>query len=500
MALFGKSKTSGDGGKAKAKADGYKRDPKKGRKFFEHAETVADAKNYDYAVELYVNGLRHMPDAMDKHEALLEVAKRRKVSGGKPAGMKDKLKKLGDETIDKMLHAEKIWAMDFTNPSLAYDVMKNAVAADGEQDHESDDSYNLAEIAYWIGEMAADFNAAAKKPDKKLYLHVRDRFGDIGAWDKAVDCHRRAIAMDPGDQNLIAELKDLEAQKYTMDRKEAKTSLENVKGSEEQELIQAELDTSGTQDERLIAARRAEYEEDPEDVDKLTKLVDALTRTGQNEHEDEAIELLKAAYETTTQYRYKSRAGDIKMKQLQRSVRDYKQFVDAAPDSEEYREKYDAAVKERLDFELGEYQDRVKNYPTDLRLKYEFGRRLFQANMLDEAIGMLQQATKEPKSRSASHVLLGRAFMQKDWLDEAIATLQEGFNNHEVKDDNVGKELRYDLMLAHKKVGADKSDDEHLEKAQQHASALLQADINYKDIRDQLEAIRNARKSLEGGG
>ncbi len=486
MALFGKSKSSSGGG------DGFKRDPRKARKFFEHAQTVADSKQYDYAIELYINGLRHLPDAMDKHEALLEVAKRRKVAGGK-AG---RAKKLGSETIDQMLHAEKVWAMDFTIPKLAYEVMRHAAEADQEEGNED---YSLGEVAFWIGEMASDFNAAAKKPDKKLYLAIRDRFSEIGRHDKAVEVHRRAIALDPKDQSLIDQLKDLEALKYTMDRKEAKSSLDNLKGSEEQARIQAELDTSGTQNERLIAAARAAYDEDPEDLDKLGKLVDALVRTAEDEHENEAVELLNTAHQASGQYRYKSRAGDIKMKQLTRAVRNYKQFVDAAPEDEEFRSKYNAAVKERLDFELAEYQDRVKNYPTDLRLKYEFGRRLFQAGLTDEAIGMLQQSTREPKSRSASHLMLGKAFIVKEWVDEAISTLEEGFNAHEVKDDPVGKEMRYDLMTAYKNRGTEKGDAQDLETAQQHASALLQADINYKDIREQVEAIRNARKTLEGG-
>ncbi|MEM1446785.1 MAG: hypothetical protein AAGF84_12070 [Planctomycetota bacterium] len=488
MALFGKSSSNGGD-------DRFKRDLKKARRFYEHAETAADSKNYDYAVELYVNGLRHDPDNMGKHEALLDVAKRRKVGGGKRV----KAKKFTSENVDLMLQAEKTWATDFTDADLAYQVMKYAVSAN---DEEHDADYALGEVAYWIGEMAADFNAASKKPSKTLYLNIRDRFSAIGAHSKALEIHRRALALTPQDSKLLEQLKDLEALKYTEERKEAGGALSNVKDADEQARIQAEQDTSGreSQIDMVINARITEFKENKDDVDVMSKLVDALLRDTDNEiRENQAIEVLERAYKKSGQYRYKTRAGDVKMKQLTRAVREYKQFVDAAPESEEYQEKYQGAVKARQDFELGEYQERVKNYPTDLRLKYEFGRRLFGAGMHDEAIGMLQQATKEPKSRSAAHLMLGRAFMSKEWTDEAINTLQEGFDQHEVKDDNVGKELRYDLMLAHKDRGVAKQDDGELETAQTHASALLQADINYKDIRDQLEAIRGERKKLQGG-
>ncbi|MEM6853880.1 MAG: hypothetical protein AAF593_05675, partial [Planctomycetota bacterium] len=102
MAFFGKKKSSDDsstaqteaggagdngGGEAAASGPSFPRDPRKARKFFDHAETVAEAKNYDYAIEMYINGLRHDPDNMTRHEELLDVAKRRKVGGGKKAGL-----------------------------------------------------------------------------------------------------------------------------------------------------------------------------------------------------------------------------------------------------------------------------------------------------------------------------------------------------------------------------------------------------------------------------
>ena len=79
MALSFLDKFKG-GSKDKSPGDGFKRDARKARRFFEHAETTADARNYDYAIDCYVNGLRHDPDNMAQHEALYEVAKRRQSS------------------------------------------------------------------------------------------------------------------------------------------------------------------------------------------------------------------------------------------------------------------------------------------------------------------------------------------------------------------------------------------------------------------------------------
>jgi tetratricopeptide (TPR) repeat protein len=366
-------------------------------------------------------------------------------------------------------------------------------------DHEEgNEDYNLGEVAFWIGSMAMDFNASAKKPNKSLLVEIRDRFSEIGRYDKAVEANRRAIGLDPSDDKLIAAQKDLEALRYTMERKEVSKTLDNVKDKEAQEQIQRQLSTHGGGDanRKLIESRRAEYEDNPDDIDKLNKLVDALIRTGEDDDENDGIKLLQQAYEKTSQYRHKVRAGDIRMKQHQRVIRNYKQFVDAAPGDEEYRKKYEQAVKARLDFELGEYADRVKNYPTDLRLKYELGRRQYQAGQIDEAIGSLQQATGDPKSRSGAHLLLGKSFLNKGWTDEAINTMEKGLEQHEVKDDPVGKELQYDIMLAYLMLAEKDRDAEKLKTAQQYASALLQADIGYRDIRDRMGQIRKLSESL----
>ena len=83
----------------------------RGHVFFDRGKAVADAGNYDYAIEMYIQGLRLDPDNVDAHQALREIALKRKVSGGKDMGMLDKMKmpKAKDEK-QAMLNAEKLLA------------------------------------------------------------------------------------------------------------------------------------------------------------------------------------------------------------------------------------------------------------------------------------------------------------------------------------------------------------------------------------------------------
>lgn len=57
-----------------------------GGKFFKHANTLAETGNYDYAVEMFVMGLRQEPTNLLQHKALREMAMKRRLAGGKPAG------------------------------------------------------------------------------------------------------------------------------------------------------------------------------------------------------------------------------------------------------------------------------------------------------------------------------------------------------------------------------------------------------------------------------
>jgi tetratricopeptide (TPR) repeat protein len=200
--LFKKKSNNGDGESKNGKPSkpDFTPDPRKARKFFDHAQAVADTRNYDYAIECYVQGLRHDPEAMDKHEALREVALKRKVNNGKPAGMFEKSPVRGKTTLDKMLAAEYLWSKDPLNPTHALAVMENAVASE------------LYEVGHWVGDMVLEANQTAKRPSKQIYIKARDLYAQMEVFDKAVDACRLAVAMDSENPQLVRALRDLEAE------------------------------------------------------------------------------------------------------------------------------------------------------------------------------------------------------------------------------------------------------------------------------------------------
>lgn len=497
MALFGLGKKP-SGGKGKTNdaeasvgddGEGFKRSLRNANKFFDYGDVAADAKNFDYAVECYIGGLRHNPDKLERHEQLHDIAKRRSVNGGKPM----KVKPIGPSKVDRMLRAEKAWACDWNNVVHMADMIDAAVEADLREG----ESANLGEIAYWVAGLALQYNANPNaKPNRRVYMRIIDAMEKIEAFDLALQAAQRSLMLRE-DENLRARIKDLTAQRYTKESSqgEGEGFQKNIKNKDEQERIQAELDTTGSQTDKLIAAMREQYDENPEDMDRLQKLVDALVRAESIEQEQEAISLLLKAHDQTGQYRYKVKAGDVKLRQINRALRQLSERAKAG--DEAAKAKLQDGLKKRLGFELKEFGERAQNYPTDLKLKFELGKRQFQAGQFDDAIGNFQEATREPKSRSAAHLFLARCFVNKSWMDEAMSTLEKGLEKHAEPDDAVGKEMRYELMSVKLQIAKEKRDAELAEQAQDLASELLQTDINYKDIREKMDEVRSLSDELK---
>ncbi len=489
MAIFGKKTDDQDVPQAAS-------DPRKAKRFFDHARAVTDGRNYDYAIDCYINGLRFELDNMTAHEALREVSLKRKLAGGKSAGLAEKLKKMGKGTVDRLLHAELLLAKDPLNISHQVELMAYAVEV------------QLPELALWIGGVVLDTGRSNKKPSKAVYIKARDLFAKLGAFGKAVEACRLAVDLDPENRTLLSELKDFEAERTMQEAGYSESAGKEggfrnlVKDMAHQQRLEHEdaiTKTASAVDEE-IERRRIECEEDPQDTDRLLKLASALVQKETDEAEKEAVKLFKTVLDQTGQYRYKMRVGDIQMKQMNRWLRQIKAKLKNNPNDVAAKKQYQQLLQRKLRFELEEYNERVKNYPTDLGLRFELGKRLFAARKHDEAIGAFQQAKADPKHRIVSLDYLGRCYAAQGWYEEAVDTLRQAIDAYPVTEDPLAMELRYQLMLSLKELAIKNKSVEQAQEAQKIASRVLQTDINYRDIRKQMESVRELVNQLEKKG
>lgn len=482
------------------KKDAIKRDRNKAMTFFRHASTVAEARNYDYSIQLYLDGLSHDPDNMNKHEAMREVALRRKVAGGKPAKMFDRWKGRGKDKVEKALQAEYLWAKNPLNFATAVTVMEKMVEA-----FEDQDEYNMGEVAYWIGILLLEKSEMDKQLNKVDLLKLTGLFERIDAYHQAVNACRWALELDRNDYELENRLKDLQAEETmidsgygaqieTLDVDFKKT----VRDMDKQQILDQENQLSKTDQaiEEILKRARDAFAANPDDLVLREKLVKSLLEKRDDASENEAIKLLEEAFEKTGDYKFKMQVSEIQLRKIERIIRKLKAALAKDTGNAELAEKCKQAMRQKLKMEANHFTECAKHYPTDRKWKYELGRVMFTVRQFDKAVEQLQQSVSDAKFRVQSLLLLGQCYLAQDWFDEAIDTLEKARESHKLSDDKLAMEIRYQLMIALEKSALDTRNAERAKEAQKVASEILQTDINFRDIRQQMERIRALVKEL----
>ena len=438
--------------------------PGKGKAFFDRAEEVKETGNWDFAIEMYLEGIAREPANIEHgHQRLREVALTRKLNDGKPAGVMEKLKRSGGkDPVTALVNAEYLLAKEPGSLSLMAKVLAAAARAE------------LGDLVHWICDIILDAQRQAPKKNRAVLLKITEAYDSIEEYGLASQALDMAMRLSPNDSALAAAMQELSA-KYTLKRGQYGTEGDFTKGvkdmGKQHELAQqdAMVKDRGFLDEQIDKARTA-YLESPDVPGKINGLVDALLKVEDEGYENEAIDVLAKAHKDTGAYQFKMRIGDIKIRQMNRHYHKLKAAGDAGAAQ--------AALRDQLKFELAEYTDRAANYPTDLALKYELGRRQLLAGQYDEAIASFQQARRDPRRQPRALSYLGQAFAKKQWFQEAAENFEKALELEMPED--LGKEVRYNLGDTFDHMG-------QFDKAAEQFSDIVQMDYNYRDVRARLE-------------
>ena len=451
-------------------------DRKKAEAFFKQGRTVASAGQFDYSIEMFLQGLKFDPEAITAHQALREIALKRKASGGKDiGGLKKMGMRYGKDALDNMLLAEKFLSYDPGNTGRMLELLKHAADAECQQ------------TVMWIGPMLLRANIDSGKPEIGKFLALKDAYMQLGDWQHAVDAAQHALRMRPQDMDLAAEVKNLAAQQTMKAGNYGQTGSfrDSVKNSDEQQRLMNEDKDIRSVDALTAAIQdaRKQYDAEPNEPGKLTKLVEAMTKTEQSDYENEAIELLDAAYKRTGAFRWRFSVGKIKLQQLKRMDRSLREDIAKNPKDEEARKTYKEFTKDRAEEELKEFTLASENYPTDLTFKYEMARRQIQLGHYIEAIPLLQQAVADAKLRVDGTVELGKAFLAADFLDEAVDTLHGLTESYQGVGDTKAKQIYYWYGRSLEQRG-------DTPEAIKAYSKVAMWDFNYLDVQARIKALR----------
>jgi hypothetical protein len=490
---------SDNGGGGKGGGEGaLEFDSNKAAKFFERAQTLHEATNFGYSMNMWIRGLRFDPIAMNGLEGFFKSAGaffNENPKGEKEDVFKSTVKDAAGKTdVDKYLSALVQWS---AHPFEAHYAIKAMELASG---------LGLGGPAIWIAERAVGTVTREKKPRKEHMVAAMKVFHKFDKYDLAIQTGEAAMKLDPLDGNLASDVKNLSAD-WTTKRGgfdqtgEAGGFRANMRDAAKQRQME-ERDRVVTTEEvldRVLAAARVDHEASPNDRPNAIKFIDSLLRRGKPEDEEEAFNLAEKWFAQTQEFRFREYADGIRVRQLRRKAAKAKADADSAG-TPEAKQVYVAAAKEFLKAEIQALESAVTAYPTDLGRKFELAQRYYRAGKYEEAIGLLQIAKDDAKNRAKIFHYLGLSFGRIGMNDEAIETLRQAQGMQQAGDEATEMELKYGLMDALLARATEQRSLSDAEEAIALASQIVIRNMSYKDVRAKRDEIKALIAQLKGGG
>jgi hypothetical protein len=485
LALFGKKK-GGEGEPGETPGQ-FAFSPQNARVFFDRARTAHETLGFEYAVQLWLNGMAQDPSSVEGFEGFFRSVTAFVEENGKKATDKEILKGLsGQGRILKYQQALLAWGM---KPANGPATVKAAEAAAG---------LGLREITEILGRRALGYARQDDKAKKDSYVKLLDIFEKAGVFELAVEAGQIAVNLDPNDGQLAARLKEMLAS-ATIQRGRFEESAgkeggfrASIRNADKQAQLEAEDSIVKTEDakDRVLAAKKADYEQRPTDAAAIEGYGRALLDRGKPQDEMRALLLYQEAFEKTGQFRFRQRQGEVKLRLERRKLRNLRSQLDGNKDDEPLRARVSSQESALLDMEIEELRLQVEHYPTNQTLKFELGKRLHAKGEHEAAIGLFQKAEEDPQHRRAVLRYKAEAFLAIGWADEAVQTYRAALDGVVDEGSELAMELKYGLMCALQDKADRRRDLDAAEEADRLASSIAMKRFDYRDIVDRRKQIK----------
>jgi len=470
--------------------------PEKARKFFERARDVHEATNYEYAMTLWLNGLRLDPTNL---EAVISFIR----SCDAFLASKDGSRGPSKDTVNQFSGKGEV------DRYLGYLLQFGVKPGDTEAAiHSAEIALKIGarESAAWLAERAFAAAGREKKPRKAHFVSVLDLFESLQKFDKALQAGEIAVRIDNTDARLQNRVRNLAAESTMSKGGYDNTGAEggfrsNIKDSDKQRKLEESERVVKTEDQLTsqINETNAEYEKNPTDKPTITKLAKLLIERKTPQDIEKALHVLDKAYKDTQEYRFRRDANDLRLRIARAKVERLREAAEKNPDDPDSRTAYAEAQTAYTNAEIKEYEARVAAYPSDRGLKFELGRRLFDAGRYDDCIALLQDAKTDPKLKQKSQQYLGQAFQAIGFFDGAIDTYRAALEGVSSSESEIGMELRYGLMVSLQGRAEETRDIGSAEEAYKIASGIAIQSFSYKDIRTRREVLKDLVNKLKSG-
>ncbi|MCW8140420.1 MAG: tetratricopeptide repeat protein [Planctomycetota bacterium] len=452
-------------------------------KHLDKARDAVKKKNYEYAVHLFIAYLTTHPADVAVRKELREAErswKRMSGGGGFFAGAKTKALGMKVATIavkkdpeKAMLACEEVLKQD---PEVIPALIKLGEAA-----HLA----KYSEVA-----ISAFEDALAVDKDCKDALRAMGRtYKDMGTankskpeMEKALKCFQRLARLDPKDKEAEDETKNIPAAMTAITIKEGvdKGGYQNLIDKDEAQALEKQSQRVRTPEQALerISELEPKVEKNPKDTKTMRLIAELYVKA--ERPEDALAWCDKALAADPNDFLASELRGDLLMTRYETGIKQLEEAYRKSPD-ERVKAKLGKARQEKLAFEIDEYRKRVEAHPTEMGLRYQLGKALYDAEKIDEAIPELQKAKQDPRKKSEAGYYLGYCFVKKKMAKLAVNELnaaRDGLFEME----GIKKDITYLLGRIYEMAG--KKD-----QAVTEYSQIAEVDFGFKDVTKRLEDL-----------
>ena len=442
-------------------------------KLLEKARAAVKKKNYDYALELFTQHLSAYPNEVDVRRELRDAEIRRATelgltSGGAGAIFKGlgPLLKISLGSLRKNYDSVMIECESYLRnaPRDVKTLLRLGQASR---------LGGYTDTAVYVLEDVVSLDKNNKTALRALGQLYREK-QDFGTSTKF---YERLRKLDPSDKEAVDSVRDNAAQIGTRKIQERSAS-GDFRGMIKDKDKQAELEKvsgrvrTAEQAEDMIAITLKELDESPKDIKLFKRLSELYIKAKKL---DQAQAILEKGLSINDDFTLREALGDVRL-------RHFDEQIGALKDDPAAKDRLAALQHERLLFSVEEFKRRVEDHPTELGLRYDLGKSMFQAGQVDEAIAELQKATKDPRRRLQARRYLGHAFYRKELFDLAIKELNRAVEEGADSSDENFKECTYLLGVIYEKQG-------NAAESKKAFEQIVEVDYNYRDVVKRLERL-----------
>ncbi|NLW51196.1 MAG: tetratricopeptide repeat protein [Candidatus Brocadiaceae bacterium] len=437
---------------------------------------AVERANYDYAVELFREVLRHTPDYPNARMALRGTERRRIQEKGRSVGalltgpLRAAVTALKGAAAKAPKRIEIFEDYLETNPNSFWALSRVAAAA--VKAGHKEEGVNLYRDALKV-----------KPTDKAALRAVGDVLIDMGQHQEALKYLNRLAGLDPKDRDLQREVRDLSATQHMVshDMESAESFRDMIRDKTMAEQLEAKGRMAVTMDDlrRSIEEAERELAEHPTNVPRILGLAQKYLDTGQL---PKAQAFLREKHKALPDnYEVREKLGDAQLLAHEATVRAAQEAARANPADEAAGQKARDLQQRLRAFRIKEYNWRLSQHPTDRHIQLMLGRAYFDDGKYNEAIAACQIAAQDARFELESFKILGQAFLHKKQFDLALEQFGRAIASHGEMDDE-GKDLYYCQAEALEAMG-------NREEALKVYKRIYSQDINFRDVAAKVDAL-----------